>query len=194
MSTRIGRRRFLALAGGGVLSLLVYYLADSSIRPAGKVDLMRPPGAVEENAFEGVCIRCQRCIYVCPTKAIKSATTSDGLSKVFTPILDGECIYCWKCIQACPSGALRQINLADYKVGDATVKNELCIKCYICLANCPFDAITTVVTATGDKFPLVIAEKCTGCAKCWAVCPVRPIRAITVSSEGAKRIKVERLI
>jgi len=190
MSKGMGRRRFLALAGGGILSFLVYYLSDSSIRPAGKIDLMRPPGAVEESAFGGACIRCQRCIYVCPTQALRSATISDGLSKVFTPVLEGECIQCWKCIQACPSGALRQITLEEYKVGNAVLNKPLCIKCYICVANCPFNAITIA----DDKFPAVDAKKCTGCRKCVVLCPVRPVRAITVSSEGAKRIKVVRII
>jgi len=193
MSTGIGRRRFLALAGGGAASILIYFLSDSLIRPAGKVDLIRPPGAVEESAFEGACIRCQRCIYVCPTRAIKPATISDGVSKVFTPILDGECIYCWKCIQACPSGALQQITLEEYKVGTAEVNRKLCIRCMICVTQCPFKAITSVKEDT-VRWPVVDPEKCTGCAKCWVVCPVRPDRAIALSSVGAKRVKVVRLI
>lgn len=196
MSTGMGRRRFLALAGGGVASFLAFYLSDSLIKPVAKVDLMRPPGAVEESAFLGTCIRCQRCIYVCPKSALKPATISDGLSKVFTPILDGECIYCWKCIDACPSGALRKISLEDYKVGTSRVINDLCIKCYICIRECPFNAFDPIPIPfpIPPPYPTLNPEICTGCGKCWVVCPVRPKRALALSSEGAKRVKAGRVI
>lgn len=180
MSKGLSRRRFLALAGGGVASFLVYYISDFTIRSAGKIDLMRPPGAVVESAFEGACIRCQKCVYICPTHAIKPATVSDGLSKVLTPILDGECIYCWKCIDQCPSGALQPIDIKDYKVGNAAIITERCIKCWYCVIYCPFQAVTQ------GTYPIVDSQKCTGCAKCWVVCPVLP-KAIAMSSEGAKR-------
>ena len=193
MSKGIDRRRFIALAGGGALSFMVYYLSDTSIRPVAKRDLMRPPGAVEENAFGGACIRCQKCMYVCPTSALKPATIADGLSKVFTPILDGECRYCWKCIQACPSGALQQIDIKNYKVGNAAIIRKLCIKCMICWDKCPFKAITRG-DAKDEYYPLVDMKTCTGCGLCWVVCPVRPNRAIAMSSEGEIRVKAVRII
>lgn len=190
MSKGIDRRRFITLAGAGAISFAGFYLADTTITPVAKKNLIRPPGAVEESAFLGACIRCQRCIYVCPKTAIKPATISDGLENVLTPIVDGECIYCWKCINACPSGALRPIDIKDYKIANAEILRPICIKCYLCVTYCPFQAITKG-DASQQYYPIVDSTICTGCGKCWVVCPVRiPTRAIAMSNEGEKRIKV----
>ncbi|MCX7796586.1 MAG: 4Fe-4S binding protein, partial [bacterium] len=98
---------------------------------------IRPPGVLDEEEFLSLCIRCGKCIDVCPTKGLKiNYLTIEGLA---TPVLEGFCaIYleliqpsrltniefkrrivyghlCFKCIDVCPTRALKRLPLSKIK-------------------------------------------------------------------------------
>jgi ferredoxin-type protein NapG len=72
---------------------------------------LRPPGALEENAFLGACIKCGQCVQVCPVEAIVLAGAEDGHG-LGVPYIDARRQACdfscdaLSCILACPTGAL----------------------------------------------------------------------------------------
>ncbi|NLH83102.1 MAG: 4Fe-4S binding protein, partial [Phyllobacteriaceae bacterium] len=64
------RRRFLrsvavgsAVVGASLVGLLQHKLAHADPR-------LRPPGAIDEEAFLAACIKCGQCVQVCPIEAI----------------------------------------------------------------------------------------------------------------------------
>ncbi len=72
---------------------------------------LRPPGALEEGAFLGACIKCGQCVQVCPVEAIVLADATDGFG-IGVPYIDARQQACdfscdaLSCILACPTGAL----------------------------------------------------------------------------------------
>lgn len=159
--------------------------------PAVKSSPLRPPGAIEEEAFLGRCIRCQRCVVVCPLHAIEMASRVDHGRGLRTPVLNyhhGWCNFCARCTQVCPTGALtlqpaRQFNERVKPLGIAmltpyciALKAGGCTKCY---EDCPEIAIVL----EGDQVPKVVRKDCTGCGRCVQICPAQVYR-------GANRDRV----
>lgn len=77
---------------------------------------LRPPGALEEDRFLALCIKCGQCLQVCPYDSILLEDL-EGLAGVGTAYIDPDrrgCYLCkaLPCILACPSGAL------DHEVAD----------------------------------------------------------------------------
>jgi ferredoxin-type protein NapG len=72
---------------------------------------LRPPGALDEHAFLGACIKCGQCVQVCPVQAIVLADADEGMA-VGVPYIaarDQACDFscdALSCILACPTGAL----------------------------------------------------------------------------------------
>ncbi len=71
---------------------------------------LRPPGAVDEDEFLGLCIKCGQCLQVCPYDSIKLEDI-DGKAAVGMAYIEPRergCYLCeaFPCILACPSGAL----------------------------------------------------------------------------------------
>jgi len=71
---------------------------------------LRPPGAVDEQNFLSLCIKCGQCLQVCPYHSIKLADIGMGHG-VGTPYIDANERGCYACsavpcVLACPSGAL----------------------------------------------------------------------------------------
>lgn len=72
---------------------------------------LRPPGALEEKAFLGACIKCGQCVQVCPVQALKLADMNEGLG-TGAPFIEPRRQACdfscdaLSCILACPTGAL----------------------------------------------------------------------------------------
>ena len=104
------RREFLKYSTLGVLGLVLaggvglspYLVADET--------RLRPPGAVAEDDFLGLCIKCGQCLQVCPYHAIELADWGKGHG-VGTPYIDANIRGCWACeavpcVLACPTGAL----------------------------------------------------------------------------------------
>lgn len=183
----MNRRSFLKWMGG----IVGFFVAALSIGLGfltkwPKASLVRPPGALGEEEFTKVCMRCTRCVNICPQKAIEPAPISAGFVNAGTPMVVGRCIgysgECLRCTKVCPTGALQRIGPLDADIGTAIWSSERCIRCFSCMMNCPANAITV----GEDGYPLYDHEKCVGCGTCVSVCPVSP-PVPKVIATGAKR-------
>ena len=71
---------------------------------------LRPPGAVPEEEFLGLCIKCGQCLQVCPYDSIilEDIDGKAGVGMAYIEPRDRGCYLCeaFPCILACPSGAL----------------------------------------------------------------------------------------
>ncbi len=105
------RRKFIQnLTGLGVLGVVgvggifgADYLKSAPIR-------LRPPGAVDEDEFLGLCIKCGQCLQVCPYDSIilEDIDGKAGVGMAYIEPRERGCYLCeaFPCILACPSGAL----------------------------------------------------------------------------------------
>jgi ferredoxin-type protein NapG len=136
--------------------------------------VLRPPGAVEEEAFLAGCTRCEACIKACPHDAIVHAPARFRLAAE-TPMIDPIQQPCWMChdfpcIAACEPGVLR-FDLA-VKMGVARIDVPTCLAfqgsfCTVCSEQCPVDG---AIEVTAGK-PRIQESVCTGCGVCQYVCP-----------------------
>ncbi len=186
------RRRFFAAGLARLLSPLADYL--ESRLPVGELrpDLLRPPGAIREEAFLRTCYRCGSCVEVCPVSAIEPMQSRDE-ELHGTPYLNPDshaCALCHElaCTAACPSGALRRVSRFEVRIGTAQVDEVICLRsrgedCRLCVEACPLGE-----TAIGldDRARVRVIDSvatgrgCVGCGLCQERCPIRPVRAIRV--------------
>jgi len=166
--------------------------AVSLVRPTRPRPL-RPPGAVDEPAFTGVCTRCGNCVRACPSGVIERDPGRHGWATLLTPVLHFRVDYCRedcvRCTEVCPTGALGRIpaaKKADVRLGVPRVDMDVCLlaedrECSACKSRCPYDAIRYVFSATDYTLtPRIDMEKCTGCGACEAACPAAPRKAIVI--------------
>lgn len=179
----LNRREFLKRAG-----YFLFFSASLSSIPLlrllfpEKEKLIRPPGAVVEERFLAVCMRCGKCVEACPTRIIKPLKSGFAAGTPYVDFSQGEiCTSCMKCTEACPTNALMKIGKEKLDIGTAGIDYDRCNRCFICFDYCPVEAFRVE-----DGWPKVIEEKCIGCNICSSVCPISPT-AITVKPEGAYR-------
>ena len=151
--------------------------------------VLRPPGALDEDAFLDTCLTSGQCVSSCPVNAIKWAIDEDSRreGKPFIDPQDQACVVCedLSCMQACPSGALVPIAKESIRMGLAVLDESVCVRvqgedCQICVDKCPLgaDAISIAYYAS----PIEVHEDgCVGCGVCEMYCPTEP-RAIVVKS------------
>lgn len=153
-------------------------------------DMIRPPGALDEDDFLASCTRCGLCVRSCPFDILSLAKLEDK-GTVGTPFFtarNGPCEMCEDipCVPACPTGALDHslTNIRDARMGLAVViDQEACIafqglRCEVCFNVCPIrgDAITLDYqhNQRSDKhalfIPVVHSDMCTGCGLCERAC------------------------
>jgi ferredoxin-type protein NapG len=144
--------------------------------------LLRPPGAIAEEAFLAACTRCDECIRACPHAAIVPAAARCR-GAIGTPVLnlpDAPCRMCadFPCIAACPTAALR----ADIPAGMGTAR----ISPLDCLAHqnnpcsaCVEQCLVPDAIIWENSRPTVRPDVCTGCGVCQHVCPA-PRNAVIV--------------
>ena len=184
----LSRRGFVAgCAGAGAmlaLGLVRFTPAEASVRP---------PGAQDADRFLGACVRCGRCMEVCPTGVIAPAPIERGVVGVRTPLLDfsrsktelkgalGWCDHCAadhggvpRCIDVCPSGALLDRQGRTFEtmaLGRAVINTDWCLAwrlkgCTVCKNACPLDAISF----DDHNRPIVDESLCNGCGACEQSC------------------------
>jgi MauM/NapG family ferredoxin protein len=183
----MSRRAWLGLAGGGVSAAALPSVAGSSD------PVLRPPGALGDPSFNGVCLRCGNCVRACPPGIIRNAGTEAGWLGIFTPVVSFAGDYCRedcvRCGEVCPSGALRRVPLelkATVRIGLPQIDMEICLlgeerECSLCRNWCPYEAIRYVFSENDYLVhPRVNAERCNGCGACEVHCPVSPVKAISI--------------
>ncbi|HIP17875.1 MAG TPA: 4Fe-4S dicluster domain-containing protein [Sulfurovum sp.] len=125
------RRAFMKQAAGlGVLGIAAAggIWAAKGFKP--EKGRLRPPGAVPEDQYLSMCIKCGQCLQVCPYDSIKLEDI-DGKAGVGTAYIDPlarGCYLCeaFPCVLACPTGALNhEANVIDkVHMGMAIIVNE----------------------------------------------------------------------
>ena len=182
------RRMFLSIAAGVGLSLWAQKAGCAKTKDTP----LRPPGAIEEDEFKGMCLRCGNCIRACPSGIIHVDTGQAGILGLLAPVIRYETEYCNEecnaCIKACPSGALQSLNLEQknkYVIGQAVVDMSLCLwgisDCNTCIRSCPFEAVKIYWDEEAyESYPVVDPAKCNGCGACEISCPTGDIKAIRV--------------
>jgi ferredoxin len=186
------RRMFIAVAAGMGFSLLAKKIGQARSDDAP----LRPPGAIKENKFTGLCLRCGNCIRACPSKILHPDTGQSGVLGFLSPVVRYEKDYCKEkcnaCTTVCPSGAIQRLNLERknrYVIGKATVDTSLCLwgvsECSACLRPCPYEAIKIRWNEEAyESFPGVDPAKCNGCGACEVVCPTGNLKAIKVRKKS----------
>lgn len=62
--------------------------------------ILRPPGAITEKDFLQKCIRCNKCVQICPHDSIKIAKIGCGF-KIGSPVIYPREVPCYVCMK-CP--------------------------------------------------------------------------------------------
>ena len=203
----LSRRQFMAAAGSGVL---VPMTLGPLARPDGLGQyLIRPPGAVAEDMFTALCLRCGECMRVCLTNGLQPTLLEAGAEAIWTPRLIsriGYCEYsCTLCGQVCPTGAIEYLDMVAKRkvtIGTAIINRNTCIpfvrpdQCLVCEEHCPtpekaivFDDVE-VAGPDGKvtlKQPKVVEKLCIGCGICETKCPLDGESAIRIVRNGEDR-------
>jgi ferredoxin-type protein NapG len=149
---------------------------------------LRPPGARDENELVATCIKCGRCVEVCPYQSIFFAPYS--LWHLYgTPLIDSlkqPCYLCMKCPAVCPTGSLKPVAKEETSMGLASIVEETCLSyqdtlCNLCYRHCPLKR--KAITLDEELRPVIINEGCVGCGVCLYVCPTES-KSITLKAEG----------
>lgn len=184
---RVARRTVLGLSAGVVSAGVLRLAGSKPVRP------LRPPGAIEELCFKGLCTRCGNCIRSCPYNIIRRDTEPHSVLGILTPVLTFDKDYCRedciRCTKVCPSGALAALdiqNKPEVHIGLAEVDMKICLlgedrECSACKRWCPYGAIRYVFSeAEYTLVPVIDSGKCNGCGACEKACPTSPDKAIRI--------------
>jgi len=193
MGRAVGRRIFLGAGVGGVVALVTEATGRGASPP------IRPPGAVQEDRFVGLCVRCGNCVRVCPSGILKADLGRVGVAGFLAPRVDYSAGWCrddcTACGEVCPTGAIAPLALPQKRqrvMGIAVVNLDKCIlaggqECSMCASACPYQAVEVVEPESEPgagqavyPYPRVNAGACTGCGACECECPTAPPRAIRV--------------
>ena len=199
----LGRRRVLGTLGASVVFAGVWRTQLKDRTADGY--LIRPPGAIPEDRFLDICLRCEECVKACSSTGgcLQPSGAEYGWAGFWTPrarMREGYCEYgCILCGQVCPSGAILPLNEEVKKqtiIGTAYIDRSRCIPfergedCIVCEEHCPtpkkailFREGTVELPGgakTGVKLPYVDPDLCIGCGICEYKCPVPAEAAIRV--------------
>lgn len=177
-------RRAFALGTAGAAALL----AMGGLKALPAQAQVRPPGGQDEQHLISACIRCERCVEICPQNALRPAHLEDGLLAVRTPTSNfnnGWCDFCKEhnegqplCVVACPTEALRleaDATAESAIIGKAYLIRDWCLAyrntgCRFCYDACVEDAGYDAIRLDENNRPIVVEDKCVGCGICQQVC------------------------
>lgn len=186
------RRDFLKKSGTALCMITALPEIASSqglLKSPVATNRLRPPGAVPEEIFAGKCIRCGRCVEVCPYRSIRLLDIRAGIF-TGTPIIAAEtipCYLCMKCVLICPTGTLKKISHEQTRMGMAVVNRHRCytwegsIICRTCFDVCPYKGSAIILD---ELRPVIVGDHCVGCGICVHGCPV-------IGEDGSKAINIE---
>ncbi|MDY7109846.1 MAG: 4Fe-4S binding protein [Planctomycetota bacterium] len=204
----LSRRSFIGACAVGAALPAGYAAARATGIVPGNVALIRPPGALLDDDFLDLCVRCGQCMKVCITNGLQPVIFEAGPTGVFTPRLiprTGYCEYnCTLCGEICPTGAIRPLPLEEkqqIKIGKAVFDEDLCLPyaesepCIVCEEHCPIpekaikltqvevevdseDGPSTIVL----QQPSVDEDLCIGCGICEHVCPLEGLAGVRIES------------
>jgi polyferredoxin len=164
-------RRGFVVAGAGLVMVSLWEvggLAGANRDP----NLIRPPGALDEDRFLARCIRCGQCMRICPGNIIQPALLEAGVQGLWTPAVNyrlgrsGCQPNCIACGQVCPTAAIRPISLEEklgtgefaaqgpIRMGTAFVDRGRCLPwamdrpCLVCHELCPVSPKAIFVPTT----------------------------------------------
>jgi MauM/NapG family ferredoxin protein len=167
-----------------MLKFILNYIENSF----NEVIPLRPPGAVPEKEFLSKCIKCNKCLQICPYDSIVPAGSKYGTS-FGTPIINSRevpCYLCMLCPPVCPTGALDNslVEKEKVKMGMAKINEETCLPylgiiCRACFENCPI--FRKAIILEDEMYPKIVEEYCVGCGICEQVCPVEGSAVIVKS-------------
>jgi ferredoxin-type protein NapG len=191
------RRSFLI--GGVALgaSIALGIGLKSSVSDA---DVLRPPGSLAEGEFIARCIKCERCISICPTNILEPMGIEEGFVEVRSPRItfaNNLCTFCDKCRSVCPTSAIGNVdpwNPREGRIGIAVVHPDRCIafleanSCGVCVEACPYEALSFDF----DRRPLVDESKCNGCGECVRICPANVLLSFTGGSTRGIEVFTEK--
>ncbi len=149
---------------------------------------LRPPGARRESEFLALCIRCNRCVEVCPYRSLVPGEIAQ-LAGAGAPRIEARtlpCYLCMLCPKACPTGALAALDDARrVRIGRAVVDPATCyafqaILCRTCVDECPYQG--DAIRQDEELRPRVL-DACVGCGICEHRCPA-PESAIRIVACG----------
>lgn len=173
------RRTFLKIIGAGSAVLTLYPRSASArlFETPVTTNRLRPPGAVVEELFPAKCIRCGRCVEVCPYRSIRMLDVRSGIH-AGTPLVEVEkvpCYLCMKCVDVCPTGSLERVDQIKIRMGLAVIDKFHCAAwigttlCRTCYDKCPYPE---QAIRLDQLRPIVDESACTGCGLCTHACPV----------------------
>lgn len=203
---KIDKKGGFSLKGLGLLRTVIGGFAAYELlklMKAGSKQVLRPPGASDEDEFLALCTRCGKCNQACPYKSINMGTSNMGLG-LGTPFIDARESPCWlcedfPCVEACPTTALSGIEKrSDVNMGVAIIDKDTCIaykgiRCEVCYRECPLidEAIKLDIYLKPDDNihaifgPVIDPEKCVGCGICVHKCVVENPVAIKIQPREA---------
>lgn len=151
---------------------------------------LRPPGALEESRFRRACVRCGKCVEICPHDSIRLGSGFFG--DRLLPLVDPEsapCQLCMKCAEVCPTGALgRNADMTAVKMGSAYLIKSRCLNytggamCWTCYDRCPLRGKAIVLK---DGITPAVTDACVGCGTCAHVCPQKAIEVVSIAADYA---------
>jgi ferredoxin-type protein NapG len=196
------RRKFIQYSSLGILGLALAGGVATAPYLTAKELRLRPPGAVAEDEFLALCIKCGQCLQVCPYHSIEldSIFTGHGIGTPYINAWDRACYLCkaLPCVLACPSGALDHdvSKPEDVAMGIGVLSSSnKCIA--ISKETVPQSAIDRIKTHPHsnpqevevlDKLEAFVGKQCTICAD---LCPypnaIEAIEMVDDELQGGKR-------
>ncbi|MBL6990913.1 MAG: 4Fe-4S dicluster domain-containing protein [Bacteriovoracaceae bacterium] len=180
------RRQLLKSAIAAPIGILSANALERVSRPTINPNMVTPPGGNSQKQFKSSCSACQLCVSVCPTKVLY--TTHQSIPKM--DYIKSYCSYeCNTCLGVCTTGALSYYPLEHkklIKMGTIKLDEKTCIPfvkdqdCAACAEHCPTGAVMTKLNK-GRFRPVIDEDVCIGCGHCQHVCPVEPVRSITIT-------------